>query len=65
MINNYKNLEWVTLEENMKHAWINNLVNTNKIVLVRNILTNEVREITKQIITFSPKLNLVKINLKN
>lgn len=29
----------------MKHAWGNNLVNTNKIVLVRNILTNEVREI--------------------
>ena len=43
--NNYKNLEWVTLIENMKHAWENNLVNTNKIVLVRNILTNEVREI--------------------
>lgn len=43
--NNYKNLEWVTLQENMEHAWKNNLVNSNKIVLVRNILTNEVREI--------------------
>lgn len=39
------NLEWTTTYENMRHAWGNNLVNTNKIVLVRNILTNEVREI--------------------
>lgn len=43
--NNYKNLEWVTLIENMKHAWKNNLVNTNKIVLVRNIVTNDTEEI--------------------
>lgn len=39
------NLEWVTTYDNMKHAWENNLVNTNKIVLARNILTNQVKEI--------------------
>lgn len=30
--NNYKNLEWSTLQENIKHAYKNNLMHNNKIV---------------------------------
>lgn len=38
------NLEWVTRGENNKHAYENNLKNQQMAVLVRNVITGEVRE---------------------
>lgn len=40
--NSYDNLEWCTTYDNMVHAWENDLVKTNKIVLAKNITTGEI-----------------------
>lgn len=42
--NNFKNLEWVTNQENIDHAWENDLIKTNIKVLSKNILTNEIKQ---------------------
>ena len=40
--NFYKNLEWVTGEENMKHAWSMGLIKTEKTILTRNVFNGEI-----------------------
>jgi hypothetical protein len=42
--NGYRNLEWVTNEENMKHARESDLFDNEKAVLARNVGTDEVIE---------------------
>lgn len=39
------NFEWVTHEENLEHAWSTGLVNTNRPLLTRNVVTGEVNEV--------------------
>jgi hypothetical protein len=40
--NSEDNLEWVTNQENMEHAWNNELIQTGKRVLVKDIITNKI-----------------------
>ena len=40
--NSHQNLEWITLVENMKHAWATGLVKTEIPVLAKNIVSGEI-----------------------
>ena len=40
--NHYRNLEWVTTQENMEHAWLSGLVKTEVPVLTKHFITGEI-----------------------